>query len=427
MAKEIKRKCPQCGQVKLFRSDQKTCGCKPPSLEPVEVSEITNDGWKISLPHTRIHTLDELIKQFNIDLSIWEVERFVANKWEMGYIQNISELRTKVSDKTESITTDKQSSYQELYQVKAFLKKKHNVVFAKKEIEELKKLGKDGAKVPYKIKKKPGSTGYMLEVNIIDHHFGKMAWSVETGHPNYDIHIAVDLFWRAFDAIMERTKSFEFEEIYFIVGNDLFNSDDVQGRTTGGTFVTTDARFYKIFSIVRTLTIEAIERLRAKTEKVVVIMVSGNHDHLSVWHLGDSLECYFHKYSDVVIDNTPRYYKYFQFGKVMLMFTHGDKGKMDKYPLMMATEQPKMFGETKYREVHVGHRHTKEVQEHNGVRVRRLSALCPPDVWHAENGFVGNIRQTEAFVWNRDEGLVSTVIFTDSDENIPKATEPPTA
>ena len=138
MAKEIKRKCPQCGQVKLFRSDQKTCGCKSPSLEPVEVSEITNDGWKISLPKTRIHTLDQLIEFFEIDLSIWEVERFIANKWEMGYKD-----------------AAKNAKVEELYQVKAFLKKKHNVVFAKKEIEELKKLGKDGAKVPYKIKKKP--------------------------------------------------------------------------------------------------------------------------------------------------------------------------------------------------------------------------------------------------------------------------------
>ena len=30
MSKPVKRKCPQCGKVKLFRADCKTCGCPRP-------------------------------------------------------------------------------------------------------------------------------------------------------------------------------------------------------------------------------------------------------------------------------------------------------------------------------------------------------------------------------------------------------------
>src|SRR5437899_452998 len=30
MAKSTKRKCPACGQMKMFRADQKTCGCRGP-------------------------------------------------------------------------------------------------------------------------------------------------------------------------------------------------------------------------------------------------------------------------------------------------------------------------------------------------------------------------------------------------------------
>ncbi len=32
MSKPIKRKCPQCGKVKLFRADCKTCGCPKPGV-----------------------------------------------------------------------------------------------------------------------------------------------------------------------------------------------------------------------------------------------------------------------------------------------------------------------------------------------------------------------------------------------------------
>jgi hypothetical protein len=404
MSKAIKRKCPQCGEIKEFRADQKTCGCKP-AKELKETSEITDNNWVITLPKTRIHTLDQLIAFFEIDLGVWEVDRFIANKWEMGY-KDVFET----------------AKVEELYQVKAFLKRKHHIVFAKREIEELKEAAKKESKEPIPKQHEQPTSGNMLEINLIDHHFGKMAWSPETGYPNYDIHIAEQVFWRGFYAILERAKGLKFEEIYFVVGNDLFNSDDAQGRTTDGTHIeSTDARFYKTFSIVRNVSIKAIEILREYANVVRVIMISGNHDKLSVWHLGDSLDCYFNKYADVKIDNSPRYYKYYEFGKVMLMYTHGDKGKKKDYPLMMATEHPDIFGRTRYREAHIGHTHTETSHESHGVVVRTLSPLCPPDKWHADNGYVGNIRRTQAFVYNKNEGLIGIIIYTDNDDLIEKA------
>lgn len=34
MSKPVKRRCPQCGEVKLFRADCKTCGCPKPGVAP---------------------------------------------------------------------------------------------------------------------------------------------------------------------------------------------------------------------------------------------------------------------------------------------------------------------------------------------------------------------------------------------------------
>lgn len=400
MARSEERQCPSCGEVKSFRIDQKTCGCKP---RLTEKSEIDDNGWAISLPNTRIHTLEQLIEFFEIDLSIWEVERFVANKWEMAYKDEGGEAQTEP-----------------LFQVKAFLKRKKEIINARREIEALKEQAKEEAPAPPEVHRPAIPVGNMLEVNITDHHFGKMAWGVETGDQNYDTKIAEKVFWRAFGALLGRTKSHQFEEIWFVVGNDLFNSDDNEGRTTKGTYVSTDARYQKTFSVVRRVMVNAIEQLRCYTKMVKVVMVPGNHDHLSVWHLGDSLECYFHRYTDVIIDNEPKVRKYHTFGKVLIMFTHGDKGKLKDYPLLMATEQSELFGKSRFREIHCGHNHINIVDEQHGVKVRKLSALCPPDAWHAEHGFVGNVRASEAFIWNRDEGLIGTVIYTDTQEDIEK-------
>jgi DNA repair exonuclease SbcCD nuclease subunit len=192
------------------------------------------------------------------------------------------------------------------------------------------------------------------------------------------------------------------------------------GRTTAGTQVETDLRHEKTYKTVREILVNAIEELRTHAKKTKVLVIPGNHDHNATWHMGDSLECYFAKYPDVEVDNTPRPRKYHTFGTALLGFTHGDKGKRADLPMLMATEVPELFGKSKFREWYTGHNHVEVTHEKNGIVVRILSALCPPDAWHAENGYVGNRRSSQAFQWDKIEGLVGTVIYTDGDDKIGK-------
>lgn len=282
----------------------------------------------------------------------------------------------------------------------------------REEIESLKEQAKAAAHTPVKITRPATLTGNMLEVNIPDAHFGKMAWGVETGYENYDVKIAQATYMRAVANLIERTSHIKYDEIVYVVGNDLLNSNDSENKTAHGTIVTTDGRYHKTFWKVRATVVETIEQLR-KLAPVKVVMVYGNHDTLSSWHLGDSLESYFHKYDDVTIENNPTYRKYVEFGQNMIMLTHGDKAKREDYPMIMATEQPQMWSRTKFREAHCGHTHETKVQEKHGVRVRVLPALCPPDDWHAENGYVGNHRSAEAYTWNKTEGLISVSVYND--------------
>lgn len=382
----------------------------PPEL--TESSKVHGDNWDISLPKSRIHTLDQLIEFFEIDLTVWEVERFVANKWEMGYTVGKDE--------------QKRGTAEPLYQVKAFLKRKRNIANAQKEIEDLLALSKTKFSAPKGIKKQTGKKGGMLEVNLADHHFGKLAWQMETLHANYDVKIATAVFHRAFAALLDRSPYATYEEIWFVVGNDLFNADNTAGQTTAGTQVESDIRIRKTYVTVRTLIVRAIESLRHVADKVKVIVVPGNHDYNATWHLGDSLELYFSKFDDVEIDNNPSTRKYHVYGNTLIGYTHGDKGKAKDLPLLMTVEARIQYGATKFHEIHCGHTHQSSTTEHHGIRVRVLPALCPPDKWHSEMGFVGNLRSSEAFHWDKEEGLTNITIFTDSDELIEKASTTPT-
>ena len=363
-------------------------------IKDAETSEITDSTWAISIPKTRIHTLEQLLEYCEVDTTVWSVARFICNKWEVGAKNKNDELQVEP-----------------LFQIKAFLEKKKDVDNAQKEIESLKELASTWAPKPPFVSRKSSKSNLMLEINMPDVHFGKLAWGKETGYGNYDVKITEQVYWEALETLLSRVSHHKFSSILYVVGNDLLNSDDIEGRTTGGTYVSSDARYHKTFAAVRTVMINSIERLR-QVAPVKVVIVSGNHDQLSCWHLGDSLECFFHKYKDVEIDNLPRARKYHQHGNVMLMLTHGHKGKRDDYPLLMATEQSKMFGETKFRECHTGHIHKTKLDEQHGVRVRILPALTEVDDWLATNGFVGNLRNAEAYVWSAEEGLIEQAYYT---------------
>lgn len=344
----------------------------------------------------RVRTLADLIRVCEIDTDEWDIERWTANKWEMG-----------------SVDKKKLPHTTPLFQIKAVLVRRVVHLATKAEVAELITFAKSKITVrPTQSRGWVPANQTMLEIDIFDLHAGKLAWGKETGHANYDSHIAVELYEDALDTLLERVDLRSgCDQILLVSGNDLINSDSTANTTTHGTPQDSDVRFQKTFALVRETLIRGIEKLRT-IAPVVVPMIPGNHDQLAVWHLGDSLACYYHNCKDVTILNEPTLRKYFQFGKVMLMWTHGDKGKHPDYPLLMAVEQPKMFGETVHREAHVGHRHTSKLVEFHGVRVRTLSALTAPDAWHSENQFVGNKRAAEAFIWHRDEGLIGTAIYT---------------
>jgi hypothetical protein len=362
--------------------------------ETSETHERKGDTWTISLPKTRIQSLEELVKQCDIDLTEWEVERWICNKWEVGAKDAAKVLRVEP-----------------LFQVKAWLRRKTNVVAIKNEIAELKKEAKAAARQYPLIARPQSKSGYLLELSIPDLHVGKLAWAKETGWEDYDSDIAVAVFEDALTKLLERTSSYSFDRILFTIGNDLFHTDSKQPMTTAGTPQDVDGRYQRTFVKTRQMITRALERTRL-IAPVDAVLVPGNHDTLSTWHLGDSLECLFAKCADINVNNDPTMRKYYEWGRVMLLLTHGNKGKLQDYPLVMATEQPEMFGRTVHREAHTGDKHQLKVHELHGVRVRISPALCPPDAWHADSMYVGNPRSAEAFVWHAEEGLVGQAIYT---------------
>lgn len=377
--------------------------------QPRDTQSITGDTWSINATRTKISSVDELIASYKIDLRLWEVVEFRVSRYEVVHGAQATGGGQDWEREEDEWTVEP------LHSIKAVVKRRPGAALAEAELasfREYKELIKKYVPKPVVVKRNSKLTDNMLELCLPDMHFGKVAWHPQTLSDDYDVSIARDIFTEATSTLVSQVGSYKFGEVLFVVGNDVFHTDNTSNSTTAGTPMdSSDTRYHRTFRIVREVMVDTIESLRS-IAPVRVLVIPGNHDKMTAYHLGDSLECWFHRHKDVTVDNSPAVRKYHRWGNVFLLFTHGDKGKRTDYPQLMASEQPKDWGQTLYREIHTGDKHQVRVEEKFGIRVRILPSLSGVDAWHSENLFVGNQRQAEAFVWNKDRGLMGTAVYT---------------
>jgi len=359
-----------------------------------EIAVDTKENTKTltSPKSSRIKTLDDLIAQCEIDTNIWEVERYIVNKWEVG-----SQI-------------DGVIVVEPLFQVKAWLKKNKEVyrleLLRSQIIEEVKSFAPIYKKIDYP----KFNQGQLLEVNIFDLHFGKLCWGKETGD-NYDTKIARKRFLGAIKSIISRVEGYNIKKIVFPIGNDFFNSDNKANTTSNNTPQDEDLRWQKTYKRGRELLIEGIDLLQ-QVAPVDVVVVQGNHDFERSFYVGDAMECWYHNNPNILVNNEANPRKHYKFGDCLITYTHGNNEKVLDLPLLVASEVPKLWASTKYREVHIGHlHHKKEIKfmstnEHKGMVIRYMRSLSGTDAWHNLKGYTGGIQACEAFIWDENEGLI---------------------
>lgn len=351
----------------------------------------------------RIITEQQLLNIYNIDLNEWEVEKKVINTWEVG---------SKLSSGEMAVTP--------LFQVKVWLKSKREVKdleqIRQDFIEDMKKLSPKVEPKKYEpaIDKAPN----MLQINIFDLHFGKLAWKEETG-ASYDVEIATKLFNDCIDTFIEDTKGIHIDKILLPIGSDMLNSDThfPYNSTTRGTAQDENLHWQLTFRLCRQMLVDNINKLSA-VAPVDVLVVRGNHDEARSFHLGDSLEGWFNNNPNVNINNGPSPRKYYKYHNILIGLTHGNSERINDLPLILAQECPVEWGMTKYREFHLGHYHFSKsanynpAYEQNGVMIRHMSSLSANDSWTHSKGYVGGKRSAEAYLWSQDKGLKSILYYT---------------
>jgi len=247
-----------------------------------------------------------------------------------------------------------------------------------------------------------------LVLSLCDFHLGKLDRNIvplETRLHQYRETID-NLLYKAYH-------SHNLEEIVFVVGNDLFQTDTVLGTTVKFTKVGESERWDNIYEVGFDLMVETITKLKTFCKRLKIILVGGNHSESKEYYLTHALEVYFSKDSNISFNRSSDKYKCHVYGQTVLYFSHGDTIN-EKLPLMFAQSFSKEWGQTKYREIILGDKHHNSEKrfhssqgEAQGVRMRILSSLTNEDQWHYDNLFTNSIQAGIALIYDKEKGKCS--------------------
>lgn len=276
----------------------------------------------------------------------------------------------------------------------------------RKEVKEqvLNDISKHAPKYPT-IKREKSKDSHLLVIDPADIHIGKLCNAFETGE-DYNTQIAVKRVKEGVQGILDKSSGFNIDKILFIGGNDILHVDTPKNTTTSGTHQDTDGMWYDNFLTAKSLYIDILEVLISIAD-VHFVYNPSNHDYTNGFFLADVIKTWFKNSKNITFDCSIAHRKGYQYHNNLIGTTHGDGAKHSDLPLLLATEFPNEWSNTKHRYVYMHHIHHKTSKDYIGVTVESLRSPSGADSWHHRNGYQHAPKAIEGFVHHKEHGQIA--------------------
>jgi hypothetical protein len=334
-----------------------------PQEEPTtykETIEILADGS---------HKSDKLLKMSSEQAKdveyLLQAHGFDINKWELLSARN--NIWNSYS---------KQDGVMTLYSSKITVKPKLNGIDYEKLIETIKQSIE-----PIHIENTSSGNG-LLEIPLFDSHFPITTYEEYKPTQNKILNFL----------------SRSWEEVIFILAQDMLHNDNFRGQTANGTQIEV-VDMAKAWEDARKFFEPMLTHALMKSKRVKVIYSKGNHDESMSWAFVQMLKA---RFPQIEFDDEIKERKVHVYKKVFIGITHGDKARKNLHNIF-PVEFPIEWSQAKTREIHTGHFHKEDAADIYGMMIRTLSTRNKTDKWHKDNGFVGAHKRFMLFEYSDEE------------------------
>lgn len=242
-----------------------------------------------------------------------------------------------------------------------------------------------------------------------DYHLGMLAWH-EEGGADWDLAIAEKTLLNAY-AYMISNAPRASHGIINIQGDFLHTDGKTPVTPAHGHVLDADSRYPKIRRAAIRIIRSMVQMALSQHQTVHLVIAEGNHDEEGTGWLSDMMAVLYDNEPRLSCDSSSLPFYCHQWGKVMLGIHHGHKVKNEALPLLFAAQYPEIWGVTKRREIHCGHRHHRDEKEYNGVTVVQHPTLAARDAYAARGGWIAD-RAAWAITYHREYGPVGRIMVT---------------
>lgn len=244
---------------------------------------------------------------------------------------------------------------------------------------------------------------------ITDAHVGMKAWGKETG-ADWDLDIAERTITSAMFELVNAAPCSYLGVIAQL--GDFLHADSITPMTpTSGHLLDADDRFSKVVQVAIRILRRVIAHALTKHEKILFINAEGNHDLSSSIWLRELFKAVYENEPRIEVVDTPLPYYVYQHGETMLAWHHGHLKNNGQLPLMFASQFYDMWGKTKKRYCHTGHRHHFDEKEHSGMYVVQHSTIAARDAYAARGGWMSE-RTMKAITYSKRFGECGRITVT---------------
>jgi hypothetical protein len=241
-------------------------------------------------------------------------------------------------------------------------------------------------------------------ITFTDYHLGQLSWHKEGG-ADWDLKIAEKMLWDSLHYMVTHAPRAKY--CVLNIQGDFLHTDGLLPLTPAHKHVLdADGRFSKIVDTAVMILRKLINFLLETHEGVHVVFVEGNHDEVSELWLRKMFTALYENEPRLTVNNSEIPYYAFQFGDVMLAFHHGHKIKNEALPMLFAAQFPSIWGMTKKRYAHCGHRHHVDEKEYSGMIVTQHQTLAARDAHSARGGWISD-RAASLITYHRTFGQFS--------------------
>ena len=240
-----------------------------------------------------------------------------------------------------------------------------------------------------------------------DYHLGLYAWHNEGG-ADWDLAIAERILLGAMRAMVAQSPAAHAAVIN--IQGDFLHTDGKLPITPAHKHVLdADSRYPKIRRSAIRLIRELVRMSLERHQDVHLIVAEGNHDEEGSGWLSDLFAVHYEDEPRLTVNDSDLPFYVFEWGEAMLGVHHGHKVKNEQLPLLFAAQFPEVWGRTKRREIHCGHRHHRDEKEYNGVTVVQHPTLAARDAYAARGGWIAD-RAAQAITYHKRFGQVGRVM-----------------